>query len=66
MTFSQNLEKIGQHPDIIVIITDQQRATQNFPPGWEEENLPNLTFLNTAYRHLSRAAWSYTNPNSPW
>jgi choline-sulfatase len=45
MTFSQNLEKIGQHPDIIVIITDQQRATQNFPPGWEEENLPNLTFL---------------------
>jgi len=45
MSFNQNLEKLGPQPDIILIITDQQRATQHFPPGWEEENLPNLTFL---------------------
>lgn len=45
MSFSKNREKIGQQPDIILIITDQQRATQHFPAGWEEENLPNLTFL---------------------
>ena len=45
MSFKQNLEKVGKHPDIIIIITDQQRATQHFPPGWEEKNLPNLTFL---------------------
>jgi len=45
MSFQQNLEKIGQQPDIVIFITDQQRATQHFPPGWEEENMPNLTFL---------------------
>jgi len=45
MSFSKNREKVGQQPDIILIITDQQRATQHFPAGWEEENLPNLTFL---------------------
>lgn len=45
MSFKQNLETVGQHPDIVIFITDQQRATQHFPPGWEEENLPNLTFL---------------------
>jgi choline-sulfatase len=45
MSFNHNLEKVGPKPDIILIITDQQRATQHFPPGWEEENLPNLTFL---------------------
>ena len=45
MSFDQNLEKVGKNPDIIIFITDQQRATQHFPKGWEEENLPNLTFL---------------------
>src|ERR1700743_1045871 len=45
MSFNENLKKVGEHPDIVIIITDQQRATQHFPEGWEEENLPNLTFL---------------------
>src|ERR1700748_2585987 len=45
MNFSQRLEKVGQQPDIVIFITDQQRATQHFPEGWEVENLPNLTFL---------------------
>lgn len=45
MSFNENLEKVGKHPDIIIIITDQQRATQHFPEGWEAANLPNLTFF---------------------
>ncbi|MDR3697000.1 sulfatase-like hydrolase/transferase [Mucilaginibacter sp.] len=45
MSFKTNLKTLGQQPDIILIITDQQRATQHFPIGWEEQNLPNLTFL---------------------
>jgi len=45
MDFKQKLTQLGKQPDIILIITDEQRATQNFPPGWEEKNLPTLTFL---------------------
>ena len=32
-------------PDFIFIITDQERATQHFPPNWEKNNLKTLTFL---------------------
>jgi arylsulfatase A-like enzyme len=45
MDFKKKLTKLGKQPDMILIITDEQRATQHFPPGWEEENLPTLTFL---------------------
>lgn len=45
MSLTEQLQQLGKQPDVILIITDQQRATQHFPPGWEEENLPNLTFL---------------------
>lgn len=45
MSFKKKLAQLGQQPDIILIITDEQRATQHFPPGWEEKNLPTLTFL---------------------
>lgn len=31
--------------NIILIITDQQRTVQWFPPGWEETNLPAMSFL---------------------
>lgn len=31
--------------NVIVFITDQQRAIQHFPPGWAEENLPGLQRL---------------------
>ena len=44
-TIKQKLSQIGNKPDMVLIITDEQRATQHFPPGWEEENLPTLTFL---------------------
>lgn len=32
-------------PNILLIIVDQDRATQHYPAGWEEENLPNMTLL---------------------
>ncbi len=45
MNLKEKLNRIGQKPDMILIITDEQRATQHFPLGWEEKNLPTLTFL---------------------
>lgn len=44
MSFTERLKSVSK-PDIILIITDQERATQHFPPGWEQENLHSLTFL---------------------
>ena len=31
--------------NMVLIITDQVRQMQNFPPGWSEKNLPGLTRL---------------------
>ncbi len=31
--------------NVIVFITDQQRAIQHFPPGWAKRNMPGLTRL---------------------
>lgn len=31
--------------NILLIITDQERAIQHFPPGWEQRNLPSMTLL---------------------
>ena len=31
----------GKRPNIVLIITDQERYPQYWPPGWAEENLPN-------------------------
>lgn len=46
MKFSQKLEQLGKQPDIILIITDEQTTpTENYPPGWEAENMHSLTFL---------------------
>ncbi|WP_024796603.1 sulfatase-like hydrolase/transferase [Tomitella biformata] len=33
-------------PNIVVIITDQERQPQHWPPGWSEENLPNRKRLS--------------------
>jgi len=43
--FLNKLKKSEIKPDLIFIITDQERATQNFPDDWESENLKTLTFL---------------------
>src|SRR6218665_914927 len=46
MSFKETLGQLGAQPDIILIITDEQTTpTENYPKGWEEMNLPNLTFL---------------------
>ncbi|MBC8753400.1 sulfatase-like hydrolase/transferase [Kordia sp. YSTF-M3] len=45
MNFSKKRAKLPEQPDLILIITDQERATQNFPEGWEKENLKTMTFL---------------------
>ncbi len=34
-----------QQPNILILMTDQQRTTQHYPSGWEAANLPNLTAL---------------------
>jgi choline-sulfatase len=31
--------------NVLVFLTDQQRATQHFPPGWSKRNMPGLTRL---------------------
>jgi arylsulfatase A-like enzyme len=31
--------------NVLLFITDQQRAIQHFPPNWEEQNLPGVTRL---------------------
>ena len=44
-SLKETISKLKQKPDIVFIITDQERATQNFPDNWEKENLPTLTKL---------------------
>lgn len=41
--------------NVIIFLTDQERATQNFPAGWEEENLPGLTRLKKNGLTFSKA-----------
>jgi len=43
--FLNKLKKLNKKPDLLFIITDQERATQNFPENWEQNNLKTLTFL---------------------
>jgi len=46
MSIKQKLGQLGKQPDIILIITDEQTTpTENYPKGWEEANMPSLTFL---------------------
>ena len=32
-------------PNILIIMTDQQRTLQHFPSGWADTNLPALKWL---------------------
>ena len=45
MSFKQKLQQIGQQPDIILIITDEQRATQHFPLDGRRKIFLHLHFL---------------------
>lgn len=44
MSFAERLQQLTK-PDIILIITDQERAIQHFPEGWAEANLPSMNRL---------------------
>ncbi|HET7233829.1 MAG TPA: sulfatase-like hydrolase/transferase [Longimicrobium sp.] len=41
--------------NVVMFITDQERAIQHFPPGWAEENLPGLTRLKRHGMTFNRA-----------
>jgi choline-sulfatase len=41
--------------NVILFLSDQERATQHFPPGWEAENLPGLTRLKQNGLSFERA-----------
>ncbi len=45
MSYSKRRAKLPEQPDLVIIITDQERATQHFPKNWESENLTTMTFL---------------------
>lgn len=45
MSFSKRRAILPERPDLILIITDQERATQNFPSNWESDNLKTMMFL---------------------
>lgn len=53
--FFNNLKNANKKPDLVFIITDQERATQNFPDNWERENLKTLTFLKVNGFSFERA-----------
>ncbi|MBP2656394.1 MAG: betC [Firmicutes bacterium] len=40
-----SITEISEHPNLLFIMTDQERYTRHFPPHWEEENLPNMQRL---------------------
>lgn len=48
-------DKLPERPNLVLIMTDQERATQHFPPGWERENLRNLTRLKQHGLTFNRA-----------
>jgi hypothetical protein len=41
--------------NVILFLTDQERAIQHFPPGWEERNLPGMTRLRQHGLSFDRA-----------
>jgi arylsulfatase A-like enzyme len=41
--------------NVILFLTDQERAIQHFPPGWEERNLPGMTRLRRYGLSFDRA-----------
>ena len=51
---SKKNDSLPEHPNLLFIMTDQERYTQHFPDGWEENNLPNM-------QRLKRNGLSFTN-----
>ncbi len=44
--------------NVLVFLTDQQRAIQHFPPGWAKRNMPGLTRLQ---QHGITFEYAFTN-----
>jgi choline-sulfatase len=53
-----------KQPNILIIMTDQQRTIQHFPEGWAEEYLPGLNGLKNNGLNFTNAFIS-TSPCSP-
>ncbi|MCG8458813.1 MAG: sulfatase-like hydrolase/transferase [Holophagales bacterium] len=49
-----------RRPNLLIIITDQQRTLQHFPPGWAERYLPWLTYLQRTGVTFARGMASAT------
>ncbi len=63
MTFN-NWGPFKKRPNILIILTDQQRSIQHFPEGWAEENLPGLNWLKDNGISFTNSFIS-TSPSSP-
>ncbi|WP_298511345.1 sulfatase-like hydrolase/transferase [uncultured Kordia sp.] len=48
------MKNTQKKPNILILITDQQRTIQHFPDGWAEEHLPWTT-------HLKKTGVTFTN-----
>jgi arylsulfatase A-like enzyme len=49
------LTDFSRRPNVLIIITDQEREVMHWPTGWAEENLPALQRLKTNGLHFTRA-----------
>ena len=47
--------KVPNRPNIIVLMTDQERHHMHWPPGWAEKNLPGLQRLKRHGLYFNRA-----------
>ena len=55
MTFQARRDQLPAQPDLLIIPTDQERATQHLPKNWEQENLETMTFLKKHGFSFNRA-----------
>lgn len=55
MSFLKRRAQLPEQPDLVIIITDQERATQHFPKNWESDNLKTMTFLKEQGFSFDRA-----------
>jgi arylsulfatase A-like enzyme len=53
-----------KRPNILFLMTDQERSIQHFPEGWADKNLPALTYLKNNGLEFTNA-YANTSPCSP-
>src|SRR5579871_5988687 len=52
---SSEATRFPKRPNIIVLMTDQERHHMHWPPGWAEKNLPALQRLKSHGLYFNRA-----------